>query len=124
MINITVEQKQISFSVQQPKPISITVGGKPISLTVANRNVTYISSSIYGDYTHTLSQIDLDNKFITINELAIIANKSKVLVYLENSGFKFEYDVDYSINNDNQIIWAGFNLENKLIVGDIIKVYY
>lgn len=41
MINITVEQKKIGFSVQQPKPVSITVGGKPISLTVANRNVIY-----------------------------------------------------------------------------------
>ena len=124
MIGITVQQKIITFTVQQPKPVLITIGSQPISFTVANRNVTYITSGLKSSYSYSLSQIDLDNRFITINELATVADKSNVLVFLENSGFKFEFGVDYTINNYNQISWTGFGLDGKLIVGDIIKVYY
>ena len=124
MINITVQRKEINFTVLQPKPVSITIGGKPISFTVANRGVTYVTSGLRSPYAHSLSQIDIDNKYITVNELISVLDKSSVLVFLENSGFKFEYGVDYTINIYNQIIWNGYNLDGKLMVGDFIKVYY
>lgn len=87
-------------------------------------NVTIIKSGLNSTYAISLSQVDIDNKFITVNELNIVEDKSNVLVFLENSGFKFEYGIDYTINNYNQITWNGFGLDGKLIVGDIIKVYY
>jgi len=41
MINITVQQKEIKFTAQQPKPVQITIGRLPLSFIVANRNITY-----------------------------------------------------------------------------------
>ena len=125
MINITVEQKQISFIVQQSKQLNMTVGGKSLSINVADRNITYFTASgFHNTYKYTLSQIDIDNKFIIISELSTLTDKTKAIIVIENVGIVLEYDVDYVIDNDNKIIWEETELEAKLQVADKLKIYY
>jgi len=128
MIAITAVRKEIKFTVQQPKPITFTVGGKPVSFTIANRNVTYVTyvttNGFYYTYSWTLSQIDIDNKFIIITDLSTVVIKEKILVLIENCGLALEYGVDYNIVDGSKITWIGLELESKLQVGDKIKVYY
>lgn len=125
MINITVQQRQINITALQPKPVTITVGAKPVNITVPNRNVTYITASgFHNTYNYTLSQIDIDNKFIIISELSTLSDKTKAIIVIENVGIVLEYDVDYVIDNDNKIIWEETELEAKLQVGDKLKIYY
>ena len=125
MINITVEQQEINITALQPKPVTITVGGKSLSINVADRNITYFTASgFYNTYQYTLSQIDIDNKFIIISELSTLTDKTKAIIVIENVGIVLEYDVDYVIDNDNKIIWEETELEAKLQVADKLKIYY
>jgi hypothetical protein len=125
MIAITAVRKEIKFTVQQPKPITFTVGGKPVSFTIANRNVTYVTTNgFYYTYSWTLSQIDIDNKFIIISDLSTVQNKEKILALIENAGIVLEYGIDYNIIEGSKITWNDYELESKLQVGDKIKVYY
>lgn len=125
MINITVEQQEINITALQPKPVTITVGGKSLSINVADRNITYFTASgFHNTYKYTLSQIDIDNKFIIISELSTLTDKTKAIIVIENVGIVLEYDVDYVIDNDNKIIWEETELEAKLQVADKLKIYY
>lgn len=75
-------------------------------------------------YSHTLSQVDIDNKFIIVSDLSTVADKQKILIFVENVGIGIEYGIDYSIVEGNKIIWSGLELESKLQLSDKIKVYY
>lgn len=78
MINITIQRKEINFTVQQLKPVSITVGGKPISFTVANRNVTYINSN--ANYILKIAAVAIGGHRIVCDEngLANYADKDTI----------------------------------------------
>ncbi|GEM_PF-3105106 len=79
----------------------------------------------FGDtYSYQLSQVDIDNKFIIISNLLTVANKQKILIFVENVGIALEYGIDYYIIEGSKITWSGYELESKLQVGDKIKVYY
>ena len=74
--------------------------------------------------THVLSQIDIDNKYITKSELASVAVKDSVLVFVDECGIKLQNGTDYIIDNENRITWNGYEAEELLSVGDTIKVYF
>lgn len=98
MINITVERKQISFSVQQPKPVSISVGSKPISLTVANRNVTYnynTENVITEDIINAKGDLIVGNKDAKPERLPIGSpNYFMVVDPMQDRGYKFTNEID------------------------------
>jgi len=116
MIEITTQPRIISFTVNQ---------AHPITYTVALRGVDFYSiSGIQNTFTHTLSQVDIDNKYIIISSLSEVADKSKIIVLIENASFIAEYGIDYTIDELGKISWAGLELFDKLITNDKIKVYY
>jgi hypothetical protein len=115
MIEITTQQRLISFTVAQPSPITYTIPARGVNF--------YTISGIKNTYTHTLSQIDIDNKYIIISPLTEV-DKSKIIVLIENASFIAEYGVDYTIDELGKISWDGFGLMDKLTVNDKIKVYY
>lgn len=123
MIELTVEQKIISITVEQTDPITLTsVSGGEVSFVVMNGNVLY--SAGLNVYSIILTQIDVDNKFVFVNTLSNLINKENTAVIIENVGLHLEYGVDYVITIDNKIYWSGYQLDGKLSVGDKIKVYY
>lgn len=125
MFKITSKRFGINISVNQQTPIKISTGGPAVSFIVANAGVTYVTNAgLTNVYTHTLSQIDIDNKFIVVSGLSTITDKSKALLFIENAGIMLEYGVDYSIDTDNKISWSNTPLENQLIVGDKIKICF
>ncbi|MEJ5352444.1 MAG: hypothetical protein WHS65_12720 [Melioribacteraceae bacterium] len=75
-------------------------------------------------YIYQLSQVDIDNKFIIISDLSTVSDKKNILITIDNASFICEYLVDYIIDNEGKISWNGLGLEDKLQVGDKIKVYY
>lgn len=98
MVNITVQSKQISFSVQQPKPVSIVVGGKQISFTVANRNVNY---NVNTDNVIPKNIINAKGDLIIGNEDAEperlpIGNPNFFMVVdpTQDRGYKFTNEID------------------------------
>jgi hypothetical protein len=70
---------------------------------------------------HEIAQEDLDNKYITIE--GEITDNQNILVFIDNVGIKAELSVDYSVSG-NEVFWNGYELENTLVVGDKIKVFY
>jgi hypothetical protein len=113
--------------------IDLTTTEEPIVLEVPadeqrTLEVTTGQINIYegfGDtYSYTLSQVDIDNAFIIVSELSIVANKQKILIIIENVGIALEYGIDYSIIESSKITWDGYELESKLQIGDKIKIYY
>lgn len=100
MVNITVQQKQISFNVQQPKPVSITVGGKPISFTVANRNLTY-------NYNYELIEEYLNGSINNENKIFATTKKIKSdSVRIFQNGLKLTNGIDYEITGENEITFV------------------
>ncbi|MBI1936649.1 MAG: hypothetical protein HYS25_00850 [Ignavibacteriales bacterium] len=113
--------------------IDLTIEEEPIVLEFPKEEVIQLEAvsgdvNIYagfGDiYSHTLSQVDIDNKFIIISGLSTVSNKQKILALVENVGIAIEYGIDYDIVDGSKLIWNGLELESKLQVGDKIKVYY
>jgi hypothetical protein len=113
MITIIVDRKNIGISAQN----------KEIKFTIASGSI-YYSTGLTNSYQYTLSQVDIDNKYIIISQLSTVADKSKIIVLIENASFIAEYLTDYIIDSEGKISWAGLDLENKLMIGDKIKVYY
>lgn len=113
MITIIVDKKNIGINAQN----------KIIKFSVASGSV-YYSTGLANSYQYTLSQVDIDNKYIVISEISSVTDKSKIIVLIENASFIAEYSIDYTIDSEGRINWAGLGLEDKLIVGDKIKVYY
>lgn len=123
MITFTVQNKVISFRVSQPKPVTLVAGGSSLSFRV-NTGTVNVYGAVAAEYTHVLSQVDVDNKFISLIGLGSIANKSIVQIFIDNCGIKLEYGVDYTITLENKIFWEGYILDGKLAAGDKLKVYY
>lgn len=98
MINIRVQQKEIKFEVQQPKPVQITIGRLPLSFTVANRNVTY---NINTDNVIPKNIINAKGDIIVGNEVAEPSrlpigqpNYFMVVDPSQDRGYKFTNEID------------------------------
>ena len=74
-------------------------------------------------YLHTLSQVDIDNKYIDASYLHFVLDKTAVQVWLESSICKLAYDVDYTIAND-RINWDARDPDNLIKLGRKLKIYY
>lgn len=74
-------------------------------------------------YTHTLSQTDIDNKYIPAPYLHYVLDATAVQVWDIDESHLFKYDRDYIIQND-KIIWDGKPTEQLLEIGNNLKIFY
>lgn len=102
----------IDFTLDETEPITFEAPGGDVEIVIGLRA-----------HLFTLTQINIDNKYISSSIIESVMDKSLMQVFLEKCGIKFEYDVDYSVDSD-KIIWDGYNIESNLKVGDKIKIYY
>lgn len=122
MIQITTVRRAINFTVQQLKPIAITVGGKAVSFTVANRKITFVIGQ-RNTYLHTITLLDVGNKFVEASYLQNVSDLSMVQVWIDSSMVKLSYLDDYAIQN-GRIIWAGLDAEQLFKPGRKLRVYF
>jgi hypothetical protein len=116
---------EIDMTVETPQPIVFLFeAATPVFEFKFAEQVVISKGGFNNEYTHILSQVDVDNKFISMTELSAVIDKSKVLIFLDNIGLKLAYNVDYSINSLNKIIWSSYTLDGVLAPGDVIKVFY
>lgn len=107
------------------EPIEININDEIITLNIpAGDFIQQIISGIQNTFIYQLSQVDIDNKYIYVSPLTNVQDKSKIIMLIQNASFIPEYLIDYSIDNDGKINWENLGLEDKLQVGDIIKIYF
>ena len=113
----------IDFTAEDTEPIEIEMlSDEPMEIDYTEADIIYLQER--RKYQHTLSQVDIDNKYIFLSELSGLADKGSVQVFVAQCGLKLQYLQDYSITNDSKIIWDGFSAEGLLIPGDLLEIYY
>ncbi len=113
----------IDFTVEDSEPIEIEMlSDDPIEMEYHTGDILYVRDHL--SYRHTLSQIDINNKYVTVTELAEITDKPTVQIFVAQCGIKLHYLTDYIINQYNQIYWNGYLAEGQLAVGDTLEIYY
>ena len=113
----------IDFTAEDTEPIEIEMlSDEPIEIEYSEADIIYIQER--RKYQHTLSQVDIDNKYIFLSELSALLDKGSVQVFVAQCGLKLQYIQDYTISNDSKIIWAGFSADGLLLPGDILEIYY
>ena len=113
----------MNFIEDNSEPIEMVApADEPIEIDMLAGDAVYIKEHLR--YSHTLSQIDIDNKYIIISELNSLADKATAQLFVAQCGIKLQYGADYSISADAKISWAGLLAEGQLNVGDTIEIYY
>lgn len=116
MITFTIQNKVISFTAIQPKPVAITTGGSRVSFTVSTGtvNVNYL-------FSETLTgTINNENKiFTTSNNYK--TNSSQIFV----NGIRQKLGTHYIESGANEITFSeapsNIGYEDELIINYILE---